>query len=71
MDSINTIVKRQRKKLGMTKLALHKKSGVSRATILFVERDGIQPTFDNAVALLEALNLELVVREKMTRPRMV
>jgi DNA-binding XRE family transcriptional regulator len=64
MKSINVLVKNRRKQLGMTKQALEKKSGVSRTTILFVERDGVQPTFSNAVALLEALNLELVVREK-------
>jgi DNA-binding XRE family transcriptional regulator len=64
MKSINTIIKQRRKAIGMSKLDLAKDSGVSRATILFVEKEGRQPMFNHGVALLESLGLEVVIREK-------
>jgi transcriptional regulator with XRE-family HTH domain len=64
MQSINKIISRRRKQIGMTKLELAHKSGVSRATVLLVERDDRQPAFNNAVALLEAMGLRLSVTPK-------
>jgi DNA-binding XRE family transcriptional regulator len=63
MKNIGTIIKQRRKEIGMSKRELAEKSGVSRATILFVETENRQPMFNHAVALMKALGLELQIKE--------
>ncbi len=61
---LGSILRRARRKAGMTQSMLGQKTGLRQATISHIESGDVDPSLKTIMNILAALDLELVIRAR-------
>jgi len=61
---LSAIMKEAREKAGLSQYDLSFRAKVSRPQIIGIEKGTVMPRFDTLIKLIDALNLEIIIREQ-------